>query len=405
MDFKQADLREYCGLNRSRFYVDPEQDAQWFFGNLDVERELLQRMDSDLDVRGVPKCGVVGRFGIGKTHTLNHVKWLVGANPAQFPLNPFHLDVVWDENNKDLNTYRAIHIRILDALGEPFLRTLVRKFDALDQKRDKELAEAMQLTFRFGDENLRRSLAVILADYFKREARSTVPAWQWLKAEKAVKLDSLGVPKAISDAGDMVFVLLNIGVLSRQATGRGVLLLMDEAQSIANVGKASAEVHRAFLKLADPDNRDVGFVLAVFGGGMAQIPTVLTTPEDILSRLGVTRATLPTAFIELQRILRSEADIRSFMCEVLEHLVDPKIAESIISDNGVQNVQAPHLPFTEAGLDRIAHVLYGREDTRNPRIVIDTLARCCSVAYRKAKEDEKYHIVDPAFAEPVLKDM
>src|SRR5436309_5482789 len=108
MDFKQADLRDYCGLNRSRFYVDPEQDAQWFFGNLEVERELLRRMESDLDVRGVPKCGVVGRFGIGKTHTLNHVKWLVGKNAEQYPLNPFRLDVVWDENNRDLNNYRAI---------------------------------------------------------------------------------------------------------------------------------------------------------------------------------------------------------------------------------------------------------------------------------------------------------
>jgi hypothetical protein len=312
------------------------------------------------------------------------------------------MDVVWDEGSKDLNTWRAVHVRMLDALGEPYLRELVRTLDK--KEGNKDLADAIHDTFRFGDENLRRSLSVILSDYFKREARSTALAWQWLKGEKVTKLDALGVNKAIADAGDMVFVVLNLGCLARAATDKGILFLMDEAQSLGNVRKADAEVHRAFLKLAEPDNRDVGFVLAVFGGGAAQIPKVITTPADVLSRLGVTTATLNNAFIELQRVLRSKSDILTFVTDVLEHVVDEAAAADVVASYGVSGVEIKHLPFTEGALSRIADVLHNREENRNPRIAIDALAQCCSRAYRTARTTGTYEIVTDEVASEILKD-
>src|SRR5438309_10761776 len=111
---------------------------------------------------------------------------------------------------------------MLDSLGESFLRHIVRAFDNKHKDQQKDLADAMHDIFRFGDENLRHSLAVVLCDYFKREARSTVLPWQWLKGEKA-KFESLGVRKTLADPGDMVFTVLNLGNLARDATGQGIL--------------------------------------------------------------------------------------------------------------------------------------------------------------------------------------
>lgn len=405
MNVSDLDLQEYCGLGRARFYVDPIQDAEWFFGNREVEREVLDRILSDLDVRGVPKCGVVGRFGFGKTHTLHHVKWLVDQDRTTYPLRPFVMDVVWDENNKDLNSWRAVHARMFDAMGEPFIREVVKRFDDSTKDKGQELSEAIYERLAFGDENLRRSLAIILADNFRREVRNTVPAWQWLKADKAAKAEGLGVPKLMTEAGDMVFTILNIGVLYRAATGQGLFFLMDEAQSLGNVRKADPEVHRAFLKLAEPDNRDVGFVLAIFGGGVALIPKVLTTPEDILSRLGVTRASLNEAFVELQRVLRTQPEIRSFMDEVLDNLIVESKASLIVSEFGLSGVSPKRLPFTDAALDKLAKALFNREENRNPRIIISKMAEACSAAYRAAKSDNTYRLVDVPIIDNVTKNI
>lgn len=401
MNVTELDLQQYCGLNRARFYVDPVADAEWFFGNREVEEDVLRRIQSDLDVRGVPKCGVVGRFGIGKTHTLHHIKWLVDQDHATYPLRAFAMDVVWDENNKELNTWRAVHVRMLDAMGEPFIREVMKRFDDSTKEKGQELSQAIYEKFRFGDENLRRSLAVVLADNFRREVRSTVPAWQWLKAERAAKAEHLGVPKLVQDAGDMVFTILNIGVLYREATGLGIVFLMDEAQSLGNVRKADPEVHRAFLKLAEPDNRDVGFVLAAFGGGVAQIPKVLTTPEDILSRLGVTRASLNEAFVELQRVLRTQADIRAFMNEILDNLVVEDQADLMVREFGLTGVSTKRLPFKDVALDKLAKALFNREENRNPRIIISKMAEACSASYRAAKASNTYQLVDESIIDRV----
>lgn len=405
MNLAEMDLRQYCALNRARFYVDPVEDAGWLFGNAEVQADLVGRMRSDIDVRGVPKCGVVGRYGIGKTHALNHVKWLLDQKDGEFPLRAFRFDIVWDESNGDLNSWRGIHGRMLDSMGELFLREIVRLFDARSKSDKTELAEAIQGTFRFGDENLRLSLATVLAEYFKRDVKNTGPAWQWLRGEKGVKLDQLGVPKQLHEGGDMVNVILNLGALYKEASGLGIVFLMDEAQYLADIRKAEGEVHRAFVKMADQDNRDVGFVLAIMGSGVNLIPKVFTAPDDMLSRMGVTKNNLNEAFIDLQKIMLSRQDIRDFMGQVLDHLVNKDEAAELIRAHALEDVSADRLPYSERALDRIAEVMYSNEFYRNPRMIIDVMARCCSRAYRLGKESGKYQTVGAELVDEVVGSM
>ena len=44
MNVNELDLQQYCALNCARFYVDPIADAEWFFGNREVEAEVLRRI-------------------------------------------------------------------------------------------------------------------------------------------------------------------------------------------------------------------------------------------------------------------------------------------------------------------------------------------------------------------------
>jgi hypothetical protein len=151
-------------------------------------------------------------------------------------------------------------------------------------------------------------------------------------------------------SSDKISVLLNLGRLSRWALQEPLVILLDEAQAFGEVKKSSvAEIHDSFLQLAEPENVDVGFVLAAFGTGANILPSVIMKPTDVISRLGVTERDLHKAFIDLKDVVRTEADLQEFAKQVLANLGDESKAQQLITDNGLQEVNATQLPFTEDG--------------------------------------------------------
>ncbi len=406
MDIGSMDLREYCGLDRPRFRFDPEGDAEWYFGNREVSDELLRRVSSDFLTRGVPKCGVVGRFGHGKTHTLYHLKYLFETRPESYPAKPFvHRIAPYDESTPGLGGWGYIHGKMLDAMGEGFIREMVRAFDRLPETRTQALADAMVRVFRFGSDNLRRSLANVLSGYFLRDIRSTMPAWRWLRGQKpsGQELSDVGVTMWLEHAGDMVDVILNLGVMSRKIWGLGICFLMDEGQALNEVRKREVEIHDAFLQMAQPDNEDVGFVLAYFGTGQSAVPPVISTPPDILSRLGVAEANISEAFIDLRRIIVSEQDMKGFILNILSSIRNPEQVAEVLQQFSLGERTSPELlPFDSAAVDRIVEILFQTEPLRNPRMIIDSLARVAAAAYQLAKHQGEYVIADARLVNEVL---
>ncbi len=407
MEIKEMELKDYCCLNRPRFRVDPESDAEWFFGNKQVSEELLSRIRSDFDVRGIPKCGLIGRFGDGKTHTLYHIKYLFDKESENYPAICFFLVLApYDERIPDLGGWKYFHGKMLDAMGEDFLRQIVQEFDRLPEDRTADLSEEMKKTFRFGDENLKRSLANVLSGYFLRETRSMLPAWQWLrgsKLEKGGAAQDLAATKGLENAEDMINVILNLGNLVRKTRGKGIVFLMDEAQALADVSKRDIEIHHAFLQLASDYNQDVGFVVAYFGAGVQQIPRVLSQPPDILSRLGVTPQNVDEAFINLMRLINTKEDVKSFISNLLEGVKDMERAEQLVSEAGLAGkVTSENLPFTEDALGRAVEILYQNEQTRNARMIINELARVAAATYHQGKATNQYVIADRALLDSIM---
>lgn len=408
MEIKEMELKDYCCLNRPRFRVDPESDAEWFFGNKQVSEELLSRIRSDFDVRGIPKCGLIGRFGDGKTHTLYHIKYLFDREPENYPAICFFLGLApYDERIPDLGGWKYFHGKMLDAMGEDFLRQIVQEFDRLPEDRTADLSEEMKKTFRFGDENLKRSLANVLSGYFLRETRSMLPAWQWLrgsKLEKGSAAQDLAATKGLENAEDMINVILNLGNLVRKTRDKGIVFLMDEAQDLNNVDKRLIEIHHAFLQLASDYNQDVGFVIAYFGAGQQFIPKPIIQPaDDILSRLGVTRQNIDEAFINLMRLINTKEDIRSFISNLLEGVKDVEKAEQLVSEAGLAGkVTSVNLPFTEDALGRAVEILFQNEQTRNARMIINELARVAAAAYHQGKATNQYVIADRALLDSIM---
>ena len=408
MEVKDMELKDYCCLNRPRFRVDPESDAEWFFGNKQVGEELLSRIGNDFDIAGVPKCGLIGRFGDGKTHTLYHIKYLFEKEPENYPAICFFVGLApYDERIPDLTGWKYFHGKMLDAMGEDFLRQIVQEFDRMPEDRTADLSEEMKKTFRFGDENLKRSLANVLSGYFLRETKSMLPAWQWLrgsKLEKGAAAQDLAATKALENAEDMINVILNLGNLVRKTRGKGITFLMDEGQALGDVSKRDIEIHHAFLQLASDYNQDVGFVFAYFGRlGVAGLPRVLSEPPDILSRLRVTPQNMDEAFINLLRLINTKNDMRSFISNLLEGVKDMAKAQQLVSEAGLTDkVTTKNLPFTEDALDRAVEILFQNEQTRNARMIINELAGVASATYHQGKTKNQYVVADRAVVDSVM---
>ena len=92
-----------------------------------------------------------------------------------------------------------------------------------------------------------------------------------------------------------------------------MLFLMDESQALAEVNKRETEIHDCFLQLAEAENSNIGFIIAYFGTGITAIPPVLSSPDDILSRLGATQDNLNVAIKDLQQLIRNKKDVENFI--------------------------------------------------------------------------------------------
>lgn len=403
MKISQMDHMEYCGLNRPRFWIDPVEDAQCYFGNQEVAHDLQKRIDNDIVVRGVPKCGVCGRYGGGKTHTLHFIKYQVDNLPGVRPIECFVVQLEpYDEKGPEGGGWKFIHDKLLDSMGENFIRDIMRKYDKKVEDKSVDLSEHLHKLFKFGDENMKTSLANLLSGSFVRVTKSTVSAWQWLRAEKGEKgaASELGTIKSMANAEDMISVILNLGVLVRFTIGKGLLFLIDEAQGLNDVEKKEKEIHYAFRKLADAENQDVGFIIAYQGDGQHDIPKVLLEPDDIISRLGATSQNLESAFIDLGRLINGEERVRGFINSFCETIHDKEKAEAVIKKYNIpKSATWRSLPFTEEALDRIAHIIWGNELWRNPRMIISELARLAADVYNQGKVTNKYVLADKALVD------
>jgi hypothetical protein len=403
MEINEMDFKEYCCLNRPFLRIDEEYDAEWFFGNKTVEDTVIGRVESDINIRGVPKCGVLGRWGIGKTHTLNHLKWLFTKKQGKYKLIPISMLIApWDDANPRSNDWGYIHRKMIDAIGEHLLRQLVTSFAQLPQYQTKNLSESLDKLFKFGDANLRYSLADVLANNFLRPGNPTADAWEWLRGDKP-NISKLQVNRTVESVQDMVDIIRNIGILTRTSTKCGLVFMIDEAHALSDAKKKHAEIHYGFKELADQVNHDVGFILAIFGSGVNAIPSALTDPKDILDRMGVTQQNMYEAFIELKDVTATEKDLKDFILNVLKHVKDVEKAKTLISESNMGNIITPEiLPFTHSGINELIDKLKQKEETKAPRMIIENLAVVANQAYQESKIQNKYVVIDDKYVNKII---
>jgi hypothetical protein len=163
---------------------------------------------------------------------------------------------------------------------------------------------------------------------------------------------------------------------------------MEELQNVRS-GDATESIHQYFRRLSDTANSTVGFIVGFKANTLSEGPRILTR-EDISSRIGMNN------YIEVGH-LPAVSNVKQFMEEMLEHLVDQDKAQGKIQAGGL-TVTLKTYPFAPTAFDLLAD--YASQDPYKalPRNIINAINECAIQAWDEQKplvDDEIVNNVAP----------
>ncbi|MFH1932590.1 MAG: hypothetical protein ABIN18_13510 [Pseudomonadota bacterium] len=367
----------FCLDNRETFTIDPKvnpTDARFYFGRDQLRDRMKKQINRAFIDPQVPKMMFYGAYGSGKTQTLYYLaNELVNSAPAACKGKPHvvHLDI--EVQSKSMA--ERWHLQMMEALS---MGTVQGWLKALFSKSSNFNMDVEKIT----DAN--NNIAMIFNE-LRGSGDIAFSAWRWLTGQKLTpkELVEIKVTRNLVDVGvgDMVACLQAIGKLAR-AVEACLIFFIDEMEELANIkaGDAAESWHQYTRKLADNANSSVGFVIGFKAVTVDEAPKMLIR-EDILSR--ISRANL----IELDT-LAAPANVKTFVEEMLAHLVDQEKAEQLIQKEKLSSTVQTY-PFTASAFDLLCD--YSCQDAikSTPRNIIRTINECAIAAW-----DAKKMIVD-----------
>ena len=210
-------------------------------------------------------------------------------------------------------------------------------------------------------------------------------AWRWLTGNKltAKELVEIKVTRGLVDVGvgDMVKTVQAIGNLAR-AVGSCLIFFFDEMEELINIkqGDAAESWHQYTRKLADNSNSSVGFVIGFKAVTVDEAPKMIVR-EDILSR--ISRANM----VELET-LAAPANVKTFVEEMLAHLIDQGAVDKLIKDEKLSSTVTTY-PFTATAFELLCDYACQDSIKSTPRNIIRTINECAIAAW-----DNEAKIID-----------
>ena len=306
-------MQSWYGLRDAHkdFTIETNADAQEFFARHELNNTLLAMLRRSFRTGSPPKLVLYGDWGIGKTHTMRHMEYVIANDPN------FDASVVFVElpDIVSRSTFQVAHAASLDAIGLDVVRSWLLKHQALHPNDARELiqeaTQSSDVALSFG--NL---LAVGDAGRI---------SWDWLRGIQLSSAEArlVGLSTVLGQSALLVRVLELLGSLSLEVDGKTVVLMLDEATKLGAVANNDAVNHwtNAFKTLADPLNRDLGFIVS----GSWIDPDDMALPlQDVQvhSRFGEHN------YIRLNNLDRPE--IVTFVRALLDKWVDPDRRTAII---------------------------------------------------------------------------
>ncbi len=365
MEFKDW----FCLNARDSFTIDPliyPSDDRFYFGRSDIKSRLFAQIKRSFIDPGVPKVVLFGAYGTGKTQTLHHIDhYLKTSPPKSLRHKPRAVHVVLEMSSK--SSYREWHLQLLEALSRDTVTTWVER--AFEKAPDWD--EFLKRTLN--DPNLIQAVKNL-----RGGGEPPLTAWKWLTGQKlsAAELQRLNLTRSLGDvgSGDLVNAIVALGRLATESSGEKLILLMDEAESFSRIRDVDAveSVHNYLRRLADQQNSSLGFVISTFANIEDDMPDIIQR-ADVRSRIGASN------YLEIPPLPGVE-DVKAFLEELLQELIDQDMAEARIQEKGLSSTRETY-PFDAEGFGLLCD--YASQDPVKalPRNIIHAVNECAISAW------------------------
>src|SRR5436190_18582946 len=108
-------MKSWFGLKdgHNDFSIENDSDAELFFARHELDEKLNAILRRSFRTGNPPKMVLYGDWGVGKTHTMRHVEFVIEHNAS------FEATVVFVEMPDIVSkaTFQVAHASLLDALG------------------------------------------------------------------------------------------------------------------------------------------------------------------------------------------------------------------------------------------------------------------------------------------------
>lgn len=377
-------MQSWYGLKDDHrdFTIDYDTDANLFFARHDLDEQLDAILKRSFRTGYPPKFVLYGDWGVGKTHTMRHVKYKVETTDA-LPATVVYVELP-DITTK--STFQVAHAALLDALGIERAQSLIYRFNAEHGENSrsiiKDAAQSGDIAAAFMNLAVSGDIARV--------------AWDWLRGIQIPDAQArmAGLPSKLEQSIQLVRVLQILGRLSLEMDKKMLVFMLDEATRLGNVSNADAITHwqSAFKALADSQTKEVGVIVA---GGWIEPDDMPLPLQDqmVMTRFGSGN------YIPLHPLDREDALL--FANDLLETWVEPAKRSQIIDEfsdqTGGEEISATSFPFTVPALKRMIEYFCRDGGITRPRDIQIDLS-----AFLNRAIDDSRHIISLGYLNQLI---
>jgi Cdc6-like AAA superfamily ATPase len=377
-------MAEWYGLKDGHrdFFIENDADANLLFARTQLDQQLQGILRKSFRTGNPPKFVLYGDWGVGKTHTMRHIQYVV-ANNADFSAQIVYVELP-DINSKA--TFQVAHAALLDALGLDVAKNWMVQFQT---KHASESQDLIQHQTQSGDV----ARAFLSLTGFGETARI---CWDWLRGVplSASEARSVGLAPALDQSNQLVNVLRMLGKLSEDIDGKLLVFMLDEATKLANVTAGDSINHwlNAFKILSDNQTKEVGFIVSASFRDPDDMPNALAD-QQVRTRFG------DSHYIQLLNFGSEETT--EFVTELLKEWIDPTKRNELISkfstEADSENVTETSFPFTENARTRFVDYACRNGGIATPRDIQKALDDILNRAI-----DDNRHILSSRYFEGLM---